>query len=57
MKRIFEKGLIALTSKGKTVQDDQFSFDSGVASGGRVGAELANASLLTPKIISSTNFD
>lgn len=56
MKRIFEKGLIALTSGG-TAAEDQTDFASGAGGGGRAAAELANASLLTPRIISSTNYD
>lgn len=55
MKKVFDKGLIAFGDGEQPV--DLLAFDASPSVGGRAAAELANASLLTPKIISTSNHD
>ncbi len=59
MKKVFEKGLISVSDiLGLEVGADDLSltFEGAPPLGGRAGAELANASLLTPKILSLSNY-
>ncbi|HTK59823.1 MAG TPA: hypothetical protein VL283_01325, partial [Candidatus Baltobacteraceae bacterium] len=59
MKKVFEKGLISVSDiLGLEVDtaDLGLSFEGAPPLGGRAGAELANAGLLTPKILSLSNY-
>lgn len=60
MKKAFDRGLISLQDlfgSSDDEEDNPFNFDGSGSGGGRAAAELANASLLTPKIFSATNYD
>lgn len=57
MKKVFEKGLITLGQILGSESDSTLTFDASPSQGGKAAAELANASLLTPKILSITNYD
>lgn len=59
MRKIFEKGLISINDLlgGDDVADQTLSFDAAPPQGGRAAAELANASLLTPKILTISNYN
>ncbi len=57
MKKVFDKGLITLNSILNRESDQTLSFNALPSQGGQAAAELANASLLTPKILSITNYN
>ncbi len=58
MKKVFDRGLITLNDiLGNNKGDTALTFDGGSSPGGRASAELSNASLLTPKILSITNYN
>lgn len=58
MKKVFERGLISVTDfLGLDGGDTNLSFQGAAPLGGRANAELANASLLTPKIITLANYN
>lgn len=56
LKKVFEKGLISINDLLGSESDKTLTFDAAPAFGGRAAAELTNASLLTPKILSITNY-
>mgnify|MGYP001591514643 FL=1 len=57
-KKIFEQGLISISDLlGGDDGDKNLEFDAAPSMGGRATAELANASLLTPKILTVSNYN
>lgn len=59
MQRVFQRGLISISDLFLDEDATDLTRDFGAAgpTGGRAAAELANASLLTPKILSGSNYD
>lgn len=55
--KVFKSGLISLQSLFGGPNDTTLTFDAAPPLGGQQAAELANASLLTPNILSVTNYD
>ncbi len=57
LKKVFTQGLITVNDLLNNSKDRTLTFDAAPPLGGRPAAELANASLLTPKILSVTNYN
>ncbi len=58
LKKVFTQGLISVSDlTGGGGGDTALNFGASPSTGGRAAAELANASLLTPKILSVTNYN
>ncbi len=57
LKKVFTQGLITVSDLLGGSDDVTLKFDAAPSLGGRPAAELANASLLTPKILSVTNYN
>ena len=57
LKKVFTQGLISVNDLLGSNSDQALQFGATSPQGGRASAELANASLLTPKILSITNYN